>query len=104
MARPKRAIQQELIEDARQKKSLPAKLRNLLAPLCEAEELAGSNRLRATELLGQIQEQMAELQIPEIALPNGGKVIYTEKKAARYVAPKKEKLVENEEEEQEEEE
>lgn len=85
-------VQAELIEDARQTKKIPAKLRNLLAPLCEAEELAGSNRLRATELLGQIQTHMAELEIPQVALPNGGKVVYTEKKSARYVAPKKSKI------------
>lgn len=91
------AVQQELIEDARQAKKLPAKLRNKLAPLCEAEELAGTNRLRATELLGEIQEMMAALEIPQIALPNGGKVIYTEKKSARYVAPKKTKIAEADE-------
>ncbi len=85
------AEQQELIEDARQVKKLPAKLRNLLQPLCDAEEQSGASRARATELLAEIQGHMAALEIPEIILPNGGKVIYTEKKAAKYVAPKKAK-------------
>ena len=86
-------VQGELIEDARQPAELPEKLRNLLAPLCAAEETAGASRLRATELLGEIQKFMAELNIPEVKLPNGGLVIYTEKKSARYVAPKKSKTV-----------
>lgn len=86
-----KAIQQELIEDARQTKPIPRKLRNKLAPLCEAEETAGASRLRATELLGEIKDMMAELELTQVALPNGGKVVYTEKKAARYVAPKKSK-------------
>jgi hypothetical protein len=88
MARPRRAIQQELIEDARQTQVLPRKLRNRLAPLCEAEETAGACRLRATELLAEIQEMMAEAGLSEIALPNGGKVVYKEQKKARYVAPR----------------
>lgn len=89
MAKPRRAIQQELIEDARQVKEITRKLRNRLAPLCEAEDLAGANRLRANELLDEIQEMMAEAELTQLALPNGGKVIYSEKKKARYVAPKK---------------
>lgn len=89
--KPRRAVQQELIENARQTTVLPKKLRNLLAPLCEAEETAGASRLQATGLLKQIQTFMAELSIPQVALPNGGKVVYSETKAARYVAPKKSK-------------
>lgn len=84
-----KGIQQELIEDARQTKTLPAKLRNKLGPLCEAEETAGSSRLRANELLDEIKAMMGDLELTQVALPNGGKVVYTEKTKARYVAPKK---------------
>lgn len=101
MARKPRAVQQELIEDARQATKLPAKLRNKLAPLCAAEEEAGSARLRATELLAEIQAQMQELELSEVKLPNGGKVVYTEKKAARYVAPKKAQPVAEDDEDEE---
>ena len=108
--KPKKEVQDELIPDSRitvkkddEVVEMPEEIRAILQQTDDAIYNEGIYKQQSNEFKSQMQDLMKQFGLSEVALPRGGKLLYSPgKPSVKYIAPKDQKKKDEEGESEEE--